>query len=251
LDKCNKYYNMADQTADYYLAIIMNPTLKTAWFQHRWGDHTIKSTWLKNNILPVIRELWLQEYKGKSSASIPTSTPASIPHSQSPKYYVSCREHKRLRLTRSPDASTATSGPDELDEYLSTDILLTTDEHYNPIQYWQQRFHNYPDLAQFALDALAVPPCSDECERLFSSAKQLISDRRSRLCMDIIEANECLRAWYGRPEKGSFDDKDIGEAEGEIWDEDYLEGRSIQAQDGGDDQEYDQADGPTTPIYVS
>ena len=36
-------------------------------------------------------------------------------------------------------------------------------------------------------------------ERLFSSAKLTIVHRRSRLKADIIEACECLRAWYGRP----------------------------------------------------
>ena len=35
-----------------------------------------------------------------------------------------------------------------------------------------------------ALDALAVLAMSDECERLFSSAKLLLTDRRSRLQMD-------------------------------------------------------------------
>jgi len=48
-----------------------------------------------------------------------------------------------------------------------------------------------------ALDVPAVPAMSDECERLFSSAKLLLTDRRPRLRMDIIEACECLRAWYG------------------------------------------------------
>ncbi|KAG6246155.1 hypothetical protein E4U23_004832 [Claviceps purpurea] len=38
---------------------------------------------------------------------------------------------------------------------------------------------------------------SDDCERLFSSAKMLLSDRRSRLKMDIIEGGECLRQWLG------------------------------------------------------
>ena len=33
--------------------------------------------------------------------------------------------------------------------------------------------------------------------------------------MDIIEANECLRAWYGKPRKGTFDDKTVGVEEGE------------------------------------
>ena len=45
---------------------------------------------------------------------------------------------------------------DQLDEYLLTDIVITINEHYDPIQYWNDRFHTQPDLAQMALDALAV-----------------------------------------------------------------------------------------------
>src|SRR5579871_5398493 len=62
-----------------------------------------------------------------------------------------------------------------------------------------------PDLARFALDMLAIPAMSAECERVFSSAKHLITDARNRLNPDIIEANECLKHWFGKPaeEKGS------------------------------------------------
>ncbi|KAF1956576.1 hypothetical protein CC80DRAFT_548075 [Byssothecium circinans] len=195
----------------------MNPTLKSAWFQQHWGNHPVKSTWLRNNILPVVKDLWLQE------------------------------EHKRLKLDTPLDAS-ATTRPDELHEYLSTDILITTDEYYNPIQYWNDRFHTQPDLAQMALDALAIPPCSDELERIFSSAKLLITHHRSRLHMDIIEANECLRAWFGRPTKGSFDDEDIGKEEGEVTDDSHA---SNQAPEDEDDSKEDQEGGPTTPIHIS
>jgi hypothetical protein len=45
--------------------------------------------------------------------------------------------------------------------------------------------------------------------------KVIKPDRRSCLRMDIIEANECLRAWYGKPRKGTFDDKAVGVEEGE------------------------------------
>src|SRR6266702_338071 len=33
--------------------------------------------------------------------------------------------------------------------------------------------------------------------------------------MDIIEANKCLRHWYGPPHKGTFDNTDVGVTEGE------------------------------------
>ena len=66
------------------------------------------------------------------------------------------------------------------------------------------------------LDALAVPAMSDECERLFSSAKLLLTDRRSRLRMDIVEAFEYLRTWYGPPpakKLETFDEEATGQGE--------------------------------------
>ena len=56
---------------------------------------------------------------------------------------------------------------------------------------------------------------SDECECVFSSCKILIDDLRSRLRIDIIKANECLRYSYGPPQKGTFEDTAVGEVEGE------------------------------------
>jgi hypothetical protein len=43
---------------------------------------------------------------------------------------------------------------------------------------------------------LSIPAMSADPERLFSSAKLLITDLRNKLGMDIIEAFECLKSWY-------------------------------------------------------
>ena len=50
----------------------------------------------------------------------------------------------------------------------------------------------YSNLSKIALDYLLIPTMSTEPERLFSSAKITILERRSRLGSDIIEALECL-----------------------------------------------------------
>ena len=78
-------------------------------------------------------------------------------------------------------------------------------------------------------------------ERLFSSAKLFIIDRRSVLKMDIIEANECLRAWYRKPRKGSFDEKDIDVEEGEQWDNsgDNADGDDLPTSDVEDSRDGD------------
>jgi hypothetical protein len=52
---------------------------------------------------------------------------------------------------------------------------------------------------------------SDECERLFSSTKLTIVDRHGRLKADIIEAYECLRAWYGKSQVEDNNDSEDSE----------------------------------------
>jgi hypothetical protein len=51
---------------------------------------------------------------------------------------------------------------------------------------------NAPD----ALDSLAIPAIATNCERTFSSGRKLISPERNRPSDDIIEATECLKAWW-------------------------------------------------------
>jgi hypothetical protein len=120
-------------------------------------------------------------------------------------------------------------------EFITSDVTgLNDDEEFDPIQYWNERYHSQTDLARMALDVLALPPMSDECRRLFSSAKLLLTDHRSRLRMDVIETSECLRAWYGRPEQKAFDDSAIGLMEGEAGSTVRADGPG-EGEEGGDD----------------
>ncbi|OCK96908.1 uncharacterized protein K441DRAFT_25006 [Cenococcum geophilum 1.58] len=58
---------------------------------------------------------------------------------------------------------------------------------------------------------LAIPLMSGECERVFSFAKHLITGSCDRLQVDIIEANECLKWWFGLPKKEVFWNNDGNE----------------------------------------
>jgi hAT family C-terminal dimerisation region len=61
-------------------------------------------------------------------------------------------------------------------------------------------YETYKRGQQFMIvDHTATLPCpamSTECERVFSSAKKLITPERNQLEEDIIEACECLKAWW-------------------------------------------------------
>ena len=182
------------------------------WFKEKWNNHEVKKDWIPQ-VRKLVEDLFL-EYKGKRQLNQELSS-GQAPRRRQPKVYTSARAHKRLKTVHQEEDMLLME-IDNLQEYLDTNVkVVKDDEDFDVIQYWQDRYTSQPDLARFALDILAVPPMSDECERLFSSCKILLEDRRSRLQMDIIEANEVLRHSFGPPRRDTFDDKDIGKAEGE------------------------------------
>ena len=94
---------------------------------------------------------------------------------------------------------------DEYEQYIKTDHFSNQQPgDANPrsqiksvdlCAFWARYERCYPSLARMAFDILSIPAMSAECERVFSSAKLLITDRRGRLKEDIIEASECSRSW--------------------------------------------------------
>ena len=193
------YYKKADESAAYYAVSVLDPAFKWSWFEDRWGNDKVKKFWLDGNpakkeigVKGLVRELWEEEYKGKYGSN---STPAI--RKDSPKLknpddrFGGLHMHKQLGPK--PRASS-----DRYIAFISTDC---EDKETDALEYWNARYSTQPDLARFALDMLAIPMMSAECERVFSSARHLLTDARNRLNPDIIEANECLRHWFGKPEE--------------------------------------------------
>ncbi|OBS16086.1 hypothetical protein FPOA_13171 [Fusarium poae] len=164
-----------------------------AWFRQEWvlQARKEKQMWF-DNAKSAVKQLWETEYKGRYAVEM---LPPPVRKERYPDpAFDRQREHKRIRI----DAPV--SAADLYEQYISTDRLHDDEAGCDEaIAYWLSRYDSQRDLARFALDLFAISPMSDECERLFSSAKLTIVDRRGRLKADIIEACECLRAWYGKP----------------------------------------------------
>jgi hypothetical protein len=67
--------------------------------------------------------------------------------------------------------------------------------HESPIPYWISKLPVWPQLARMALDVFSTPPMSDEPERVFSIAGNLLSPRRRQLKGESVEHLLCLRSW--------------------------------------------------------
>src|SRR6266498_459545 len=84
---------------------------------------------------------------------------------------------------------------DEYEVYLAAS-LFSNSSNFNIIKWWLVQEAVWPSLAKMAFDMLIISVMSAECERVFSSLKLMIIDRRNALKEETIEANECLRYWY-------------------------------------------------------
>ncbi|KAM4063264.1 ribonuclease H-like protein [Hirsutella rhossiliensis] len=149
----------------YYAAQVLNPYRKWAWFRQEWvlqGDEG-RQKWYESAQLAV-KQLWETEYKGKYPVE---ALPPPVRKDKDPDpAFDRQREHKRIRID-GPAAAT-----DLYEQYISTDRLHDEEAGCDEaIAYWLSRYDSQRDLARFALDLFAVSPMSDECERLFSSAK--------------------------------------------------------------------------------
>src|SRR5271154_371371 len=72
------------------------------------------------------------------------------------------------------------------------------------LNWWINKAEEWPCLASLAFTVLSIPAMSAEVERVFNSTKMLVTERRSKLRVETIEANECLRSWIMQ---GLFGDK--------------------------------------------
>ena len=117
---------------------------------------------------------------------------------------------------------TTSERPDPFEAFLAVEpIARVAGERFDPIAWWQANGHVYPGLKQMALDIFSIPLMTDDNERSFSSGRDMITYRRTRLSSDVIEACQCLKSWYQGEDKerkadggsevngSAFDDEDV------------------------------------------
>ena len=171
--KFNKYYELTDDTHAYVAATILNPRRNWKWLEKKWSES--QSEWVKI-LKQKVRKIWETEYKPATSLNTTPSLPTNAFLSD---LYDSDDEDFALR--------------DEYNTYCSLPPINTKDALKQWLEPTQQKA--YPNLSKMALDYFSIPAMSAEAERLFSSCKITLTNRRNRLGADLLEALECLKLW--------------------------------------------------------
>ncbi|KAM0708864.1 hypothetical protein Q7P35_002900 [Cladosporium inversicolor] len=156
--KLEHYYNQSDVTPIHRAAVLLHPRMKWRWFEKYWRS---KPEWIED-ARGSITELWI--------TPIPT---------------ILQDEWSSL-------------GTDDLDQLQLYELEPYTEDYSafdSPIPYWLNKRAIWPQLAQMALDIYSTPAMSDEPERVFSVAGNVLAPSRRRLTSEVMQWLLCLRSW--------------------------------------------------------
>lgn len=158
----------------------------------------------KANSIKVLKQEFLKHASISSSScsnesgsthvdpKIPSSSPATI---QKRKNLLSqCFDAKVI------DTSQSSNPMQEIDDYLAanfTQSLLNDDDDCGDIDvlsFWQENQRSFPILSHIAKVVCSIPASNTVIERLFSTAKNVVTEKRTRLaCEKINQILFCKR----------------------------------------------------------
>jgi hypothetical protein len=86
----------------------------------------------------------------------------------------------------------------ELQVYLE-DAVHPQEDAFDILSWWSSNAVKYPVISRIAKDVLAAPATSVASESAFSTGGRILSDYRSRLLSETVEALICLQDWTRSP----------------------------------------------------
>uniref|UniRef100_J3N883 HAT C-terminal dimerisation domain-containing protein n=1 Tax=Oryza brachyantha TaxID=4533 RepID=J3N883_ORYBR len=181
--KLEKYWNLS--FLKICIPVILDPRFKLSFLEYRLkqGLERMEADEYLKKIETTIRELFT-EYSSKmgnleGSDVVDLIVDGSNPWSDWGKHV---NAHKRSREK-------------ELDKYLEEEVVSIGDDDFDILQYWKIFSTKYPVLAQMARDVLAIPASTVPTESAFSTGGRVISDYRSSLHGETVQALICLQDW--------------------------------------------------------
>jgi hypothetical protein len=155
------------------LAIVLDPNYCYDWSEEHWSRRAPREV---KELKRRMQDLF-DDYRCQSS-SVTDSQPREGPRELS--RYEEFNKIKKRKKVKS-----------ELKRYLTSDIEEVSDV----LAWWKANQAAYPVLSHMVFDVLAVSVMSAEIDRLFSSARLVITERRAHTLPDLAEDNQLLKAW--------------------------------------------------------
>lgn len=195
--KLNEYYIKLGESPLYAAAVILHPGMGLRWLEAQWSSPE-QLVWLRS-ARDGLYEYWDRWYRHNAS---PLNSRPSTPRG----------EIQGFRAVRgNPPAPEATQfddwvqsrfqildpGDTELDRYLQMNPAQLQGVH-NPLEWWISQRSTFPTLSQLALDILAIPAMSVDCERAFSLSKLTLTTQRLSMASTTLEHSQCLKNWLQR-----------------------------------------------------
>lgn len=177
--KLDQYYNRLDDNDIYIAAVLLHPVQKWRWFEKHWHDH---QDWIVS-ARTAFQRLWR------------THKDELVEHHFEVPIQV---DDEQLAGDESEDewATEASSkSKDQYQAYLGEAFHPQLKSHHSPIEYWLSKRQVWPQLAQLALNIYSATPMSDEPERLFSEAGDILAPKRRQMTGQTLAQLLSLKRW--------------------------------------------------------
>ncbi|KAI3474587.1 hypothetical protein Pfo_029589, partial [Paulownia fortunei] len=186
------------------IAVVFDPRLKLDGLQdllliyynaltRNENDYTIDI----NNIIFKIRTLLNEFYNEYSSKYGSQSTQVDIHKTSSSSGFKLTAAQLLLReRTKRPRGSSSSS--QELESYFNVSFEFNDtddDGEFDILRWWSQKEQTYPILSVMAKEILASPASTVAVEQVFSAGGNILSEKRSTLSPENLEAQACLDDW--------------------------------------------------------
>jgi len=178
--KLEEYYTLLDDSPLWTAAVILNPNQGIKWLRRTWRDEA-QQPWLvtATDGLKSYLDRWYSD-----NVNQPQSSPILRqvrPQRERDMY----EEFMHMSTDDEEEGS-------ELERYYN---LKPPREKVKPIEWWIARKTEFQRLSALALDVLAIPAMSADCERAFSNAKFTVTSQRHATDAKTVEELQLMKNW--------------------------------------------------------
>ncbi|KAK5994684.1 Putative AC9 transposase-like protein [Cladobotryum mycophilum] len=187
--KLNEYYIRLGDSPLYAASVILHPSFGYRWLEDRWNSEE-QLVWLRD-AKEGLANYWARWYENRHEEG-PTEA-APLQGAFQHLIGLQEKEPEKSNYTQwlETTAAVPTNRATELERYYSLGPM----QLHDPIAWWISKKDDFPTLSRLALDILAIPAMSADCERVFSLAKLTLSSQRLSMKPETLEKIQCMKNW--------------------------------------------------------